>query len=278
MSRFFVAFFFLLVVVESSQARCKNLYVLIEPNSSSQSESYKDILEPSFRNLENIMKWIQKDKTSPKFNNIFIRVVGYETKLYKKKSIGRINGKLFKSIYKEIKNKKNYSIADGLGYFSQDMRANRWKGEETILLIIGDINYRTETISSHGMYFNSSWITNKNSVFYRNFLSKDNDIAKDTSVVIFTRTHLDMKNEKRREDFLVNLFEESNMKVYYVGGFHNNFIANLKDRDTFSIKLIDKVRIKDMKPMEKSKLDETKVCQIVGKKTMTIKNCGRGGI
>jgi hypothetical protein len=147
-----------------------------------------------------------------------------------------------------------------------------------MLLIIGDINYRTESISSHGMYFNSSWVTNKNSIFYRSFLAKDNDIAKDTSVVIFTRTQLNIKNEKRREDLLVNLFEKSNMKVYYVGDFHNNFIAKLKDRDTFSIKLIDKVRVKDMKPIKKPRLDETKVCQIVGEKTMTIKNCGRGGI
>ncbi len=275
MARFLSILFLLFILSESSQARCKNLYVLIEPNSSLQNESYKDILEPSFRNLENIMKWIQKDKMSPKFNNVFIRVIGYETKLYKKKTIGRINGKLFKSIYKEIKNKKSYSIADGLGYFSQDLRANNWKGDETMLLIIGDINYRSESISSHGMYFNSSWITNKNSTFYRSFLAKDNDIAKGTSVVIFTRTQLDMKNEKRREDFLVNLFKKSNMIVYYIGDFHNNFIAKLRDRDTFAIKVIDKVRIKNLMPMKMLELDKTKVCQIVGEKTMTIKSCGR---
>jgi len=276
-NRIFLAFLILIFFVEFSYAECKNLYILIEPTSAMDAEdASQHILIPSLENSKNIVKWIVKNRTRPKFRNIFIRVVGYKTELFKQKDIGVMLQKgIFNNIYKSIKMKKEYSITNGLSHFSQDLEGNGWRGDETMLLVIGDIDFVKNGVSSHGKYLNSAWLTNKQSPFVRDFLKRDNTIAKDTSVVIFTRTQLNLKDEKRREDFLINLFSKAGMRLYYVGDYHNNFIAKLRDDDVFAIKMIDRVRLNKQKHIEVSSMMESNLCQIVGKEAMTIKNCGR---
>jgi len=267
----------LVFTVQLTYAKCKNLYILIEPTSAMNIEdSSKHILTPSLMSTKSILSWIAKSKQRPKFNNIFIRVVGYRTELYKRKDIGSIPKKpIIRNIYINIKNKKGYSIANGLSYFSQDLEGLNWKGDETMLLVVGDVDFVENGISSHGRYLNSAWLNNDTSPFVRKFINRDNDISERTSVVIFTRTQLKLKDEEKRKNFLVNLFSKANMKVYYVGGFYNNFMATLRDSDTYIIKLIDRVRLGKHKHIVAPKMLETNICQIVGEKTMTMKNCGR---
>ena len=275
--KIYLIFFMLVFTVQLTYAKCKNLYILIEPTSAMNIEdSSKHILTPSLMSTKSILSWIAKSKQRPKFNNIFIRVVGYRTELYKRKDIGSIQKKpIIRNIYKNIKNKKGYSIANGLSYFSQDLEGLNWKGDETMLLVVGDVDFVENGISSHGRYLNSAWLNNDTSPFVRKFINRDNDISERTSVVIFTRTQLKLKDEEKRKNFLVNLFSKANMKVYYVGGFYNNFMATLRDSDTYIIKLIDRVRLGKHKHIVAPKMLETNICQIVGEKTMTMKNCGR---
>lgn len=275
--KIYLIFFMLVFTVQLTYAKCKNLYILIEPTSAMNIEdSSKHILTPSLMTTKSILSWIAKSKQRPKFNNIFIRVVGYRTELYKRKDIGSMPKKpIIRNIYKNIKNKKGYSIANGLSYFSQDLEGLNWKGDETMLLVVGDVDFVENGISSHGRYLNSAWLNNDTSPFVRKFINRDNDISKRTSVVIFTRTQLKLKDEEKRKNFLVNLFSKANMKVYYVGGFYNNFMATLRDSDTYIIKLIDRVRLGKHKHIVAPKMLETNICQIVGEKTMTMKNCGR---
>ena len=275
--KIYLIFFMLVFTVQLTYAKCKNLYILIEPTSAMNIEdSSKHILTPSLMTTKSILSWIAKSKQRPKFNNIFIRVVGYRTELYKRKDIGSMPKKpIIRNIYKNIKNKKGYSIANSLSHFSQDLEGLNWKGDETMLLVVGDVDFVENGISSHGRYLNSAWLNNDTSPFVRKFINRDNDISKRSSVVIFTRTQLKLKDEEKRKNFLVNLFSKANMKVYYVGGFYNNFMATLRDSDTYIIKLIDRVRLGKHKHIVAPKMLETNICQIVGEKTMTMKNCGR---
>ena len=270
--------FFFAIEPLNANDKIKNLYILIEPTSAEQEYAAKNVLQPSFKNLELISKWVSSN--SKKFNDVFIRAVGSIQYRYKRKDIHKLNKrKLFRKIYKLIKDKKEYSIADALSYYSQDLEQFGWKGSETMLLIVGDVNYVKNGISSHGKYLNSFWLSSKNSPFVRLFMSRDNTVAKNTSVVIYTRTQLALLDEKKREDFLVNLFshEDVGMDVYYIGDFHNNFMLPLKkENDTYSLKLLDKVRKKKLKPIPVRQLPETNICQIIGNgESILCRDCGK---
>jgi len=271
-------------VIASSNihANIKNLYIIVEPNSiHSSDEDNKKVLLPIFKNLLQIGKWVSNDKITPKFKKVFIRVAGGNTYTYNEKTIHKLSKKkTFVRIYKNTKDIQEYSIADTLAYFPQDLeKLKGWKGEETLLLIMGDINFVKNGITSHGKYLNSFWLENKNSPFVKYLLSKDNTPAKDTSVIIMTRTQLGLREERIRQDFIVNLLsnEKVGMNVYYIGESYNIFSApsSIKSKDPFILKLIKDIKNRQRDAIKVKELRKTNICQIVGTEdSITVKDCG----
>ena len=260
----------------NAEDHLKNLYILIEPTPIENSE--KDLLLPSFKNLEIIAKWLSKKRSL--YSKVYITSPGLRKgKEYKGKQIQKIAKKhIFPHLYKLIKNKREYSMPKALGTYTSDIQRLGWKGSETLLLIFGDINFVKNGFDSHGKYLNSAWLSNKDSPYVRYFLQKDNSISKNSSVIVITRTQIDLKHEKMRKDFLVNLFshEKVGMKVYYIGELHNKFFASLKDHDTLCIKILDQVRRKMRKPIDPIALPKTEKCQMVSKNgAFFVNNCGR---
>lgn len=254
-------------------AKIKNIYILVEPSSALDN---KHILTPILSNTKMLLRWISADGRNPRFRRAFIRVVGVHSQYYKKADVGKMGKQnIMGRVYRLIKNQKKYSIASGLSHFSQDLEGHSWKGEETLLLIIGDIDFVKNGISSHGKYLNSAWLTQKRSPYKRNFLDRDNQIARGTSVVILNRTQLNLKAEKQREGFLYNLFSKAGMRPYYIGDFYNQFVATQDSKENFLVKLIDGIRKGTYEPMTKINIPDSQLCQIVSDESLTIKNCGR---
>jgi len=259
----------------------KNLYIIVEPNGlKSHKESDKQILVPVFKNLLQIGKWITKKNSSPLFKKVFIRIAGGNSYMFRKKRMNKLAKKrTFVEIYKETKSIENYSFAKTLAYFPQDLELNGWKGEETLLLIMGDINFVKNGISSHGKYLNSAWLEKKKSPFMKYLLLKENSPAKGTSVMVLTRTQLNLRDEKMRKDFIVNLFsnEKMGMKPYFVGENYNIFNApgTSKSKDNYMLELIRAIKYGKRNILKVNPLPETTICQIVGaKESITIRNCG----
>ena len=274
--------FILLIASSSIHANIKNLYIIVEPNSlQSSDEDTKRVLLPVFKNLLQIGKWVSNDKTTPRFKRVFIRVAGGNSYTFNKKNIHKLSKtKTFIEIYKNTKDMEEYSIADTLAYFPQDLEKFKgWKGEETLLLIMGDINFVKNGITSHGRYLNSFWLENKNSPFVKYLLSKENTPAKDTSVIVITRTQLGLKDEKMRQNFIVNLLsnEKVGMNLYYIGESYNLFStpSSMKSKDSFILKLIKDVKNGQREVIKLKELQKTSICQIVGSEdSITVKDCG----
>lgn len=273
--------FALVIASNNIHANIKNLYIIVEPNSiHSSDEDNKKVLLPIFKNLLQIGKWVSNDKVTPKFKRVFIRVAGGNTYRYNVNTIHKLSKKkTFVGIYKNTKDIQEYSIAGTLAYFPQYLEKQGWKGEETLLLIMGDINFVKNGITSHGKYLNSFWLENKNSPFVKYLLSKDNTPAKDTSVIIMTRTQLGLRKEKMRQDFIVNLLsnEKVGMNVYYIGESYNIFSApsSMKSKDPFILKLIKDIKNKQKAAIKVKELRKTSICQIVGSEdSITVKDCG----
>lgn len=261
----------------SVDAKIKNLYILVEPSAVVDvSMANKHILTPLFMNMDRVLQWVSGDGIHTKFHNVYIRVIGDIAEPYKRSKVGKMGKQgIFKIIYNRIKNTQAYSTANGLSRFSQDLEGQKWRGDETMLLIVGDMDFVQNGISSHAKYLNGAWLTRKESPFKRSFLDRDNSVAKGTSVVVFNRTQLALKDEKQREQFIINLFDKAGMSVYYVGDFYNHFIAPLHYEDSFMLKLIDRVRKREHTALKAKTLPQTHLCQIISDEAMTIKNCGR---
>jgi hypothetical protein len=272
------------ITPSSIYANIKNLYIIVEPNSFyTEKRDSKKILTPVFKTLLQIGKWISKDKDiPPKFQRVVIQVAGGNTYKFNKRNIDKLSKKkTIIEIYKNTKNIKEYSIADTLAYFPQDLeKLKGWKGEETLLLVMGDINFVKNGISSHGKYLNSFWLESQNSPFVKYFLSKDNTPAKDVSVMVLTRTQLKLNHEKMRQDFIVNLLsnQQVGMNVYYIGESYNLFSAptSMKSKNNYVIELLKNIKEGKKKPIKLVSLPKTNICQIIGaNESITIKNCGR---
>ena len=277
----FVLFAFL-ITPSSIYANIKNLYIIIEPNSIYEDEKdSKRVLTPVFKTLLQMGKWISKDKDMlPKFKRVVIQVAGGNTYRFNKKNIHKLSKKkTFVGVYKNTKSVEEYSIADTLAYFPQNLEKLKWKGEETLLLIMGDVNFVKNGITSHGKYLNSFWLESKNSPFVKYLLSKDNSPAKNVSVMVLTRTQLKLNHEKMRQDFIVNLLsnEKMGMNVYYVGESYNIYSApsSMKSKNSYVLKLLQSIKNGQKKAIKFTQLPKTSICQIVGAEdSITVKNCG----
>lgn len=273
--------FILSLFISNIYGNIKNLYIIIEPHIiEKEKDEVKTVLVPTFKNLTQIGKWITENRAKPKFKNVFIRVAGGNSYQFKKKSLDRLSKrKTFVQIYKDTKEIEEYSISKTLAYFPQDLRLKKWKGEETLLLIMGDVNFVKNGISSYGKYLNSYWLESENSIFVKYFLSKDNQPAKDTSVIVLTQTQLSLIHEKMRRDFIINLLsnERVGMRLYYVGEIYNLFSApsSLKSTDTYLLELLKKVKQGEKAMLKRNELPKTSFCQIVGlQDSINVRNCG----
>jgi hypothetical protein len=279
--RAFIVLSFLIFSTSSLHANIKNLYIILEPNAlKSQKNSDKRMIVPMFEKLLMIGKWVSPKDNTPKFKKVFIRIAGGNSYIFSKKKIHKLSRKsTFIEMYQEVKAIKSYSFPKTLAYFPQDLELNGWRGEETLLLIMGDINFVQNGITSHGKYLNSAWLESKKSPFVKYLLLKDNTPAKDASVMVLTRTQLNLKDEKMRKDFIVNLFAHTQMGMqpYFIGEDYNIFNApdRLKPKDNYILKILKDIKDGRRDGLKVNQLPKTTICQIVGaKESITIRNCG----
>jgi hypothetical protein len=273
---FYIILIFLSVCSFSyaDDTKIRNLYILIEPTANPNEKAADNILVPSLVNLNDVLNKIIEFNT---FSKVLIRIAGKNNQVleFKRNEIKNISEQnLIVQIYNLIKNKKDYNISNSLSFYSQDLQKKKLKGKNTLFLIIGDINYVSNGISSHNGYLNSAWLTNTNSPFVKDFIQLDNDIAKDSSVVVFTRTQLDLKQEKKRKDFIVNLFSKVDMNVFYVGDMYKNFGIPIDEKYFFSFQLIKEVKKRNLDIIKPTNMLDVQACQIISKTAITIPNCG----
>lgn len=250
-----VVFIYLGLTGLQAKTSIKNLYILIEPTSISNSinekgKPYNSILNNSKRIVKDVVKWAKENKVK----RIFIN---------SKELTKNTNEHIFinKIIKKELFKKKKYNVSKILEEIHNNFFANKLKVKDTLLLYIGDIDFIKNGVSSHGGYLNSGWLNNPNSPFVKKFIKADNSSLQGIPVVIITRTQIGVINEKKRESFLLNLFSSAGMKVFYIG----NSYRNLPTRTTvnFIVDKIEKVANKVDKPLKIFAYDKIKLCQII---------------
>jgi hypothetical protein len=169
---------------------------------------------------------------------------------------------------------KKYKVSDALGTITKDIKKLKWKPEDTLLVYIGDVDYVRNGISSYGKILNAGWLKSHKSIFVKDFLTIDNTYLKGISIIVITRTQLDLFYEKKREDFLTNLFSLAGMDVLYVGSNYNNLEAKITDNDSFLAHLMKKVYKRELQPLKVPELPDTKRCQIIGEDDIPIPTCG----
>lgn len=278
----FKKFFFVFLTtvscaVYSQSQTLKNIYIIVEPSATPNTgKEFNSILYSSFMIVDSLVKWMENDGL-PLFDRLIVRGVGcVEPVEFQGRNIEfkKIKPKIDDLYYELLKNKE-YSVPDALSYFTRDIKQKKWKGSETLLVYIGDVNFVRNGLSSHGKYLNAAWLTNERSIFVRDFLKIDNTVIKGISAVVFTRTQLDIAKEKYRENFIINLFDKAGMDVYYTGSFYNALEYPIKDSDTFVLQVINQVKRHKRDTIVPPVVPDVKQCQIIGNEmALTVDNCG----
>jgi len=284
---FIILFLCVIILIPFSKTNAtvlKNIFVLIEPldpkfntsNSEDQDHDHGIFLMSEASFLLDLMEWFNSNKS--KFENIVFKIGGMKQEhhhyhgppigdknheVYNRKKLDKINKKkLAEKIYIIGRNIKEYKIAKELAAFSQSLSLLEWKGEETLFVILGDINFVGRFVSSHGGYLNSGWLKNEKSPFKLLYLDEDNKASSKASIVVFTRTQLNIIHESKRKSFISNLFvrANANLKIYYIGSINNSLLPN---NNNFGISLIEKIQNNKIEPLAKMKIVDTHFVQII---------------
>jgi hypothetical protein len=263
---------FILFIIISLHAEArvpiKNLYIFIEPTTvsnhlNSKGKEDNDILYNSKKITLKIVKWAKKEK---------IKRIIINNKVLKKD----INPAIFihSLIKKSLLKKRIYNIGKLLGNLHTRFIDYELKSDNTLFVYIGDVNFVKKDISSHGAYLTSGWLTHESSPFVRKFFKADNGSLKNIPTAIINRTQLSLKNEKKREDFLIKLFSDAGMKVYYVGNSNMGFGGKIAiNHITDKLKLIANKKVTKLK---NTNADNTELCQIVyDSDEINVPGCGR---
>jgi len=268
--KFAIIVIFLSLLLSQLEAKVpiKNLYIFIEPTTvpnhlNDKGKESNDILYNSKKIALKIIKWAKKEK---------IKRVIVNGEILKKE----INPALFmhKLIKKSLLKKRLYNIGKLLGNLHMNFLDYELTKENALLVYIGDVNFVKKDINSHGAYLSMGWLKNQNSPFVRKFLKADNSSLKDVPMLVVTRTQLSLKNEKKREDFMIKLFSDAGLKLFYIGNAHMAFGGRVQTNHILEqIKLIAKNKLSQLTPFNN---DDSQLCQIVYNTfEIPISGCGR---
>jgi len=187
-----------------------------------------------------------------------------QPKEYRRKELKELKvRKISQALYATASSIGKYNIAKDLSNLSNHLDALSWKGSETLFVILGDINYLGKgDLSSHGSYLNSAWLSHACSPFVRHLLKHNNDNLQGAGIIVFTRTQLDLMHERKRKDFILNLFSDAHeeLNVFYVGGLQNSIV---RPGHSFGIDIVKKAIAGNMEAIEEKRLLPTKLVQIV---------------
>jgi len=119
-----------------------------------------------------------------------------------------------------------YNIAAELHLVSDTLKREQLSSDETLLIILGDLVYvGVDGVSSHGYFFNDTWLTSDYSPFVRYLIKKDNKWLSGLRVAVFGQQSSSAYVYKKSKSFMAKLFNlvEPSIKLLFYSPLLNTF-------------------------------------------------------
>jgi len=208
-------------MISSAKDNPKNIYILVEP-SVIYGDKYK-IINKIFKNMDDL-----------RIRNVFLDIMGSDqvvkhTHFNKKHTLKGL------TLYKNEK----YNLTKELGTLTSKLKKRGLKGEDTLLIILGDFQlWRKNGTSTIGYYLSDSWLSSKYSPFVRNFINNNNSELSNMKVLVLGQQNTSTHNHYMHELFMAKLFSLANNSIKLSGYFITKNQININNVE-FSFNLIN---------------------------------------